>query len=196
MLRVARLHCGSVVVVDGQSADDAVVGTFLQHYHSMMHGLAVIFLDGARLFRLGQHDAGAVALFAHQYDVRTVDDDFLLIESFADEYLEGLLWLQRSLLDGGLNAFAGIHYGIKVFHVLLGLAEHVDESVLVGSFRIQADAQLVLRVILVCPLVVEWVELAWAAAKPGIAVAALMSDVFQSAARQSVAVADIGLAVS
>lgn len=37
---------------------------------------------------LGVDDNGAVSLLAHQYNVGTVDDDFLVVAAFTNQYLE------------------------------------------------------------------------------------------------------------
>ena len=195
MLRVPWFYDGAVVVIDGQTADDTVVGTFLQYYHTVVHGLSMIFLDDAGILRLCQYYTGAVAVLAHQHDVRAIYDDLLLIESFANEYLEWPDGLQWCLLDSILNALAGFHHGVKVVQVLLGLTEHVYEAVLVCALGFQTHSHLVLRIVPVCPFVIGRIQLGRPAAKPSIAIATLMTDVLQPASGKSVAVADIRFTV-
>ena len=50
MLGIAWFYCCSIVVVYGQSTDDAVIGSFLQHYHTVVYWLAVILLDDTCFF--------------------------------------------------------------------------------------------------------------------------------------------------
>ena len=175
--RVAGLHLRTIVIIDGQTTDDAVVGTFLQHHDTVMHGLSVIFFNSPRGLRLGLHNNGAVTLFTHQHDVGTVNDDLLLISTLADEYLKRLFRLFRCLFNGSLNTFTGIDHCIKVLQVLLRLAEHVNQPVLVGSLCLEADSNLVLRVVPVGPLLIERIELGRTVAEPRIAIATLLSDV-------------------
>ena len=195
MFRVSWLYHGAVVVIDGQTADDTVVGTFLQYYHTVVHGLSMIFLDDAGILRLCQYYTGAVAVLAHQHDVRAIYDDLLLIESFANEYLEGLGGFQRCLFDSCLDTFTSIHHDVKVVQVLLGLTEHVYEAVLVCALGFQTHSHLVLRIVPVCPFVIGRIQLGRPATKPCIAIASLMTDVLQPASGKSVAVADIRFTV-
>ena len=188
------LDGGAVVVVDVQSADDAVVGTFLQDDGTGAYGLSVVLLLGHLAAQLGNADDGAVALFAHEHDVGTVDDDLLLVQAFLDENLIGRLAVYRCVLDGLLDALSGLYDGVEEGFVDDGFAEHDDGAVLVSALGGEADGNLVLRVVLVGPLVVDGIECCQAVEEPAVAVAPLVTNLFQSATGNAVAVADERLA--
>ena len=197
MCGVAGLYCGAVVVIYGQAADNNIVCTFLQTHHAVVDGFPCVLFDGHCLSGLGYGDDGAVTLFAHKDYVRAVYDNLLTVYSLAYEYLiwRSAVGLCRCALYRSLYALALIDYGIKVAQMSLGLAEHLYESVLVCPLGGKADADLVLRVILVCPRVIHAVYLRGTVAEPCIAVSALMAYVLQSPSRQAVTVTDVWLTV-
>ena len=90
------------------------------------------------------HDEdGAVTVFAHHHDVRSVDDDFLRISSFAQKNGIGLAvvtWhLVYDRLDGLTRTDNGVKYGDVGFHGF----EHFDQPILIGALGRQTDEHLV-----------------------------------------------------
>ena len=185
---IARLHHGAIVVVDCQATDDAVVGPFLQYDDAIAYRLAVILSDLPRLRRLSQDQDRTVAVFAHQYDVRAVDDHLLVIRSLADQnliWLRSVLWC---LLYHQLDAVAHIHHGIKVGRISHGLAEPVNRAILVGALRLKTDAHLVGRIILISPGLIQGIEGGRTGDIPAVAIATLASDLLQTATGNAVTV--------
>ena len=137
----------------------------------------------------------AVSVFSHEYDVGAVDDDFLVVQSVANQYLERLCWALGSLLYGILYALAGIDYRVEFRQVGLRGAVHVYQSALVGARRVETDVQFVGGVIFVCPFFVKRVDEGRTVAVPGIAVAALCAYLPKMSAGHTVTVAYERLAV-
>ena len=81
-------HC-AVVIVYRESADDAAVGLWGEHYDSMMEAASLVCLHGFGAFRLCYADDCAVAVLSYKHYIRTVNYHLLLIEPVMDEYLEG-----------------------------------------------------------------------------------------------------------
>ena len=127
---VTRINHSTVVVVYCKPAYYTVVGTFLQYDNTIANTLPVIFGNLLGVSCLGKDEYGAVLVFAYEYDIRTVDDYFLVISTLADENLKRLFRCGRSLLDGKLDAVTRIDYCIEVGYILNGFSEPVDGSVL------------------------------------------------------------------
>ena len=180
----------AIIVIDGQTADDAVICTFQQFYDTMLHLASVIVVHHGLAAEFCQLDDGAVALFAHQYDVRSVDDDFLLIHPLADENLIGLVRLSGGTLDGSLYALACRDDGIEIGIVDFRLAIHLDGAVLVGALGLKTDEYFMLRIVLGSPFLVKGEQGSNAVDKPSVAVATLMTYLFQSATWYAVSVAN------
>ena len=108
------LYGRAVVVVYGDSADNAVVGVFSQHDDSLVNILAFVLLDGLRLGSLGIFYDDAVSVFAYQYDVWLVDDYFFVIFAVAYIYNIRCNAVGWSLLYGSLYRFTGFYDGVEV----------------------------------------------------------------------------------
>ena len=78
----------TIIIVYRHAAYHTIVRPFLQDDNPVPHGLAVIlgYLPG--LGGLCQHQHGAVPVLAHQYDIRTVDNHFLVIRAVQHQYLK------------------------------------------------------------------------------------------------------------
>lgn len=108
------LNGRAVVVVYGDSADNAVVGVFSQDDDSLVNILAFVLLDGLRLGCLGIFYDDAVSVLAYQYDVWLVDDYFFVIFAVAYIYNIRCNAVGWRLLYGSLYRFTGFYDGVEV----------------------------------------------------------------------------------
>ena len=183
------LHRCTVVVIDGQSANDAVVSPLQQFYYSVFYLASVVLRNNGFATQLSQLDNGAVTIFAYQYDIGAVNDDFLVVCTLADENLIRLVGLLWSPLYSTLDTFAGGDNFVKGSIVDFRLTKHLDGAVLIGSFGLQTNRNFMLRIILVGPLFIEREEGGNAVYKPRITITTLVPYLFQSAARDAIPVA-------
>ena len=154
----------------------------------------MILFDGICLGCFCQHDDGTVAVFAYQYDIRTIDDHLLLIASFLDKNLKRLVAQFRSLLNGGLNLPAWFYDDVKIREIDVWTPEHLYRTVLVGSLCCQADGNLVLRVMLGCPSLILSEQVAWTVRIPCVTIASLTPYLIQATTWYTVTVTDEGFA--
>ena len=180
----------AVIIDDREAAYQAVIGLFSKTDDAARSFLATEFTDHHRTLAFGTDYDAAVTLFAYKNYVRAVNDHLLIVEALAHKNPVRLRAVFRRFVNGCLNALATADYRIEMRLPDFRLHSEGESSVLVGTLGPEADADLVLRIISVGPLVIEIVKLGRTVAEPGIAVAALAAYVLKTAAGNPVTVTD------
>ena len=153
--------------------------------------LASIFRTHRQVVCLGTHNDATVAMLTHEHNVRTVDNHLFMIESLLDEDFERFLSLFWCFLDGRLNALATLHHSIENAFIHFWHHTQTDGAIFICTLRRETDIDFVLRIILLCPCFIERIKLCRSGAIPSIAVSAFRTDVFQTATRNAIAVANV-----
>ncbi len=194
MRRIAWLHSRTVVIVDSETTDNAIIGPFLKYDDPIAYFTTMIFGDFARCTRLGKNEDSTVTILAHQQDVRTVDDDLLMVSAFANQDLIRLNRVLWRAFDGQLNAITGVDDGIKQFWTDIRFPEPIDRTVFISTRGIQAHGHLIGRIETLSPLMIEREKAGGVSGIPGITVATFAAYLFQVSTGNTVTVADIRLA--
>ena len=157
-------YSASVVVIYGEVADDAVIGSFLQHNHAIANRLSFILFYSPLARKFRKHNFGFVSVFTQKYDIGLVYYHFFVVCALFHQYYIRGCCVDWCFFDGSLYAFAVFHDGI----VMAGIA----------------------FVVLGFPSVVQSVQSSGAVAIPSIAVSSLMAYLTEMFFGHTIAIAE------